>query len=177
MDFLVNPSTFSDAEMADILVHKLTKCIRRVAVSLGSNERFPPPAFPTVSHQRQITEQNCLRWSSSPVRVLFCMIQHGRWVGFGCVRLCPRAASLACFFIFENDAQNHKTKLMLTTPPALTTRSEHHKTNSDQVSTILVVSAASSCSQKVYLLQKVRRTLYLKKKKKKLPELHGEADS
>lgn len=72
MDFLVNPSTFSAAEMADILMHKLAKTShKRLYPPLGQMKGFLS-CFSTV----RISTKTLPCPKSF---VLLCMIQHGRF--------------------------------------------------------------------------------------------------
>lgn len=67
MDFLVNPSTFSDAEMADILMHKIKKKIKKTTLTLF--------ALYLLGHTKSF-----LPLFTSEGLCYFCMIQHGRSV-------------------------------------------------------------------------------------------------
>lgn len=69
MDFLVNPSTFSDAEMADILMQKLTKTSDERLYIPRADERFPL-LFASAQKKKKKHGANCTTRSSSPAQVL-----------------------------------------------------------------------------------------------------------
>lgn len=95
MDFLVNPSTFSDAEMADILMHKLTKTSDKLLYSPRWNERFPLLFLPFASAQKYVSQLRDLKLVPCSSLMLFCMIQHGRSaLGLDCVQRLHRWGNL-----------------------------------------------------------------------------------
>lgn len=73
MDFLVNPSTFSDAEMADILMHKskkLTK-INIAIVSPMSTGKVSSSSSASNYINIYVSQHNCVTTSKSCVVILY----------------------------------------------------------------------------------------------------------
>lgn len=116
MDFLVNPSTFSDAEMADILMHKIKKIKKNYldtfcTVSPRSYEKLPSPF-----HIRRF--------------VLF--LYDPTWSVGTEVKLCPKTASLSCSMKYGGGGVfkiRKNTNLVTRHRPHYTARSDQHDKN------------------------------------------------
>lgn len=91
MDFLVNPSTFSDAEMADILMHKLTKTSDERLYPLGRTRGFL--FCSNCSHQHEKIWSQLHGSKLVPCPESYVILYDPTWsLGTG-VRLCPKTAS------------------------------------------------------------------------------------
>lgn len=92
MDFLVKPSTFSVAEMADILMHKLTKTSDKLLYPQVKKKGFLLRSH--RSHQQQKYGANRTTWSSSSSHQVLCYSVWSNMVAmYRGVRLSPWTAS------------------------------------------------------------------------------------